>query len=262
MYRKRLPQTLIIESLNEEAGVNEMDKLVKLHLCNSNKDGRACGKCRSCKLYEKENHPDLITIKKDADKKNIPVAIIRQKILNKINSRPHLSKIICVLIHNAESLSIGAQNSLLKTLEEPPSYVRIILSVNKTGNLLPTITSRCQILSLKNHQDASVENLLKKIVNLDLVKRFQLAKEIAEMDKKQGRKDSQNTLKFIDNLTSDLRNFVKQHANKPEIVKVVLNDIRKTLDGRIKISYNVNKQLVLENLLLQSLSDEIYKKNI
>lgn len=260
MYKKTLPQTLIIESLDEEGRIKEIRALVKQSLCISNTCESACEKCKSCRLFEKGNHPDLIQITKYPDKKNISINTVRQLILKRINSRPHLSKIICVTIHNAETLSIGAQNSLLKTLEEPPSYVKIILSADKADNLLPTIRSRSQLLTLRNKQNESAENLLEKIIHLDLVKRFQLAKEIAEMDKKQKRKDAKNTLKFIDNLVLDLRAFVKLHADQPKAIEIVLKDIRKALDGRTKISYNVNKQLVLENLLLQSVSNEIYKK--
>lgn len=262
MYTKTLPQTLIIESLDEKIRTNTMRKLVKLHLCLSKVNNNACKICRSCRLYEKGNHPDLIRVEKDIDKKNIPVEIIRHKIIKKINSRPHLSKIICVTIDNAQSLSIGAQNALLKTLEEPPFYVKIILCVDKASKLLPTIVSRSQILSLQSQEIKSSENPLREIVNLDLIERFKLAKEVADKDKKEGRKDSQNTLNFIDDLTCNLREFVKTHANQPDIVKAVIKDIRKILDGRMKISYNVNKQLVLENILLQTITDELYRKNI
>ncbi len=78
MYTKTLPQTLIIESLDEDLRNHETTKLVKLHLCISKIDGAACNKCQSCRLYEKENHPDLIKIEKAVDQKNISINIFER----------------------------------------------------------------------------------------------------------------------------------------------------------------------------------------
>lgn len=258
----KLPQTLIIESPDEELRKEFIWKLIKSNLCHSPKDGVACGVCPSCQTIERQNHPDLIVVTKDPDKKNISVKMIRENIIARINSRPLLSEIICVLIKNAQDLSIGAQNALLKTLEEPPSYVRIILSSDRANNLLPTIKSRSHIHTLDHSENffEGDQNFIREIVDMDLIERFRLAKGVAESDKKKQKKDSYNSLKFVDDLIRGLRDMLRNNPNNQEFAKTVLADLRKILDGQEKIIYNTNRQLVLENLLIQTLNQSFYSK--
>lgn len=72
-------------------------------------------------------------------------------------------------IFEATSLSLPAQQSLLKILEEPPPGTQFILTASKTSDLLPTIISRCQVIHLQNNTSLTQENadaakdLLRKI---------------------------------------------------------------------------------------------------
>ena len=258
----KLPQTLIIESPDEELRKKFIWSVVKSNLCHSPINNSACGKCPSCQAIERQNHPDLIVINKDPEKKNIPVQMIRNNIIARINSKPLLSEIICILINNAQDLSRGAQNALLKTLEEPPAYVKIILSSDRADNLLPTIKSRSHIYTLDYSEDffEGDQDFIREIVNMDLIERFRLAKDIANSDKKSKRKDSYNTLKFIDDLIRGVRDMLKTKPNDTEFTKYILADLHKILDGQEKIMYNTNKQLVLENLMLQTLNQGLYSK--
>ena len=258
----KLPQTLIIESPDEKLRKEFVWKLIKSNLCLSPIDGSACGTCPSCQTIERQNHPDLIIITNDPEEKNIPVKTIRDNIIARINSRPLLSEIICVLINNAQQLSRGAQNALLKTLEEPPVYVKIILSTDRADKLLPTIRSRSHIHTLDHSEDffEGNQDFIREIVNMNLIERFSLAKNIADSDKKSGRKDSYNTLKFITDLIRGVRDMLRNNSSDPEFTKFALADLRKILDGQEKIMYNTNKQLVLENLMIQTLNRGLYSK--
>lgn len=258
----KLPQTLIIESPDEALRKEFVWRLIKSNLCHSPIESSACGACPSCQIIERQNHPDLIVVTKDPDKKNIPVQTIRDNIIARINSRPLLSEVICILINNAQDLSIGAQNALLKTLEEPPSYVRIILSSNRADNLLPTIKSRSHIHTLDHSEDffEGNQDFIREIVSMNLIERFRLVKDIADLDKKEKRKDSYNTLKFVDDLIRGLRDMLRSNSNNSEFAEKAVADLYKILDGQEKIVYNTNKQLVLENLMLQTLNQGFYSK--
>ena len=118
----------------------------------------SCGKCRSCTLFENDNHPDfkhiykeLLEFTKDpANRKKSPnqmsIDVIREFLVDVAASRPQMAKRAVYVISEAEKMGAGAQNAMLKTLEEPPGYCVIILLCTRTDMLLPTILSRCQVV--------------------------------------------------------------------------------------------------------------------
>ena len=133
----------------------------KLLLCeNRVKQGSlfdSCGRCDSCKAFESESHPDFQHIYKElinftksntGEKKpiDLPIKVIREFVIDKVNSRPTLSRGKVYVISESEKLNRASQNALLKVLEEPPGYCFIILLCTKLENLLPTTQSRCQII--------------------------------------------------------------------------------------------------------------------
>jgi DNA polymerase-3 subunit delta' len=103
-----------------------------------------CGQCIFCDQLNKGIHPDVYILKKEEDKKNISVEQVRemQKFLYLTS---FLNSYKIALIDKAEELSEGAQNALLKVLEEPRSKTILILITRDTKFLLPTIISRCQM---------------------------------------------------------------------------------------------------------------------
>ncbi len=92
------------------------------------------------------NHPDLLYIQ-TGEKLGIAEA---RKIKKHFSFKPYSAKGRIVVLENAPSLTIEAQNALLKTLEELPQEAVLILGANSDANLLPTILSRCQIIHLEN----------------------------------------------------------------------------------------------------------------
>jgi len=89
-----------------------------------------------------ENSPDYINIYPDGN--SIKIAQIR-KLQTDIIVKPH-KKYKIYIINQAESMTIEAQNALLKTLEEPPEYAIIILITSNKEALLDTIKSRCELI--------------------------------------------------------------------------------------------------------------------
>ena len=107
----------------------------------------ACGACRSCKQIEARIHPDFLIIEPDAAQANPQIKI--EQILDieqQVIYRPLIgSRKICV-IDDADRLTIGAANALLKTLEEPPAHSLFVLVTSRPFALPATIRSRCQSL--------------------------------------------------------------------------------------------------------------------
>lgn len=121
---------------------------VKALLCESpTADGDSCGRCKSCLQAESKNHPDIHYV--SHEKFNIRVDEIREQLNNDVQIKPYGSPYKVYIISDAQRMNEQAQNALLKTLEEPPSYAVIILLCDNAASLLPTITSRCITLQMK-----------------------------------------------------------------------------------------------------------------
>lgn len=100
-----------------------------------------CGQCHSCKQAATGNQPDIIWL--DHEKPgSIGVDDIRT-LNNDIVIKPYSSRYKIYIIKEAEKMTEQAQNALLKTIEEPPSYAIILLLTNNYESLLQTILSRC-----------------------------------------------------------------------------------------------------------------------
>lgn len=82
------------------------------------------------------------------------------------------------IINDSHKMTKEAQNSLLKTLEEPPEYVIIILITENDNLLLNTIKSRCTKIKFNNLKDKEIEHILKENLGIESVSKNLL--ELAE----------------------------------------------------------------------------------
>ncbi len=114
--------------------------LAKAINCEKPKGGNPCGKCKSCKDIKEEKSVNIIEI--DAASNN-GVDNIRQ-INEEVRYSPTIGKYKVYIIDEVHMLSTGAFNALLKTLEEPPEYVKFILATTEPSKIPATIISRCQ----------------------------------------------------------------------------------------------------------------------
>ena len=118
-----------------------------------------CMTCHSCKQVMSGNHPDLIYVKHEKPG-SIGVDDVREQINDTIMIRPYSSYYKIYIVDEAEKMTVQAQNALLKTIEEPPSYAVIILITTNQGAFLPTILSRCVQMKLKPLKDFTIKSYL------------------------------------------------------------------------------------------------------
>lgn len=104
----------------------------------------ACGECAACRRIARGVHPDVIAIE-PGDSGAIKVDAIRD-VIERTGYRPFEGRRRVVLIDDADALVVGAQNALLKTLEEPPSGSVFLLITARPDALLATVRSRCPLL--------------------------------------------------------------------------------------------------------------------
>jgi DNA polymerase-3 subunit delta' len=127
-------------------------------LCERGKS-EPCMECHACKQVMTNNHPDLILVTHEKPG-SIGVDDIREQINDTIMIRPYSSYYKIYIVDEAEKMTVQAQNALLKTIEEPPSYAIIMLLTTNQEAFLPTILSRCVQLKLKPQTDAVVKSYL------------------------------------------------------------------------------------------------------
>lgn len=158
--RSRMPHALL---LHGPAGVGKQDmalEMAKGLLCEAPVEGRACGECDACNWFEQGNHPDfrrLEPLENEAtgdDEEKAAKPAKRGGRLITVEAVREVTDFLCLsahrggwrvaLIQPAELMNTAAANALLKTLEEPPPGVVLILVSHQMGRLLPTVVSRCR----------------------------------------------------------------------------------------------------------------------
>jgi len=114
---------------------------------------RPCGSCPPCLRVLSGNHPDIIHIEPE---NSIGVDAIRA-LQDQIAVRTYEGGWRIVIIHQADKMTIQAQNAFLKGLEEPPPQTAFFLLADSTSALLQTIISRCRIMRfrLMSSEDAT-----------------------------------------------------------------------------------------------------------
>ena len=105
-----------------------------------------CGVCRSCRRIISGNHPDVRVL--DAPDETLKIDQVRD-LQRELWLSPHEGTWRVAVLCDFERASTEAANALLKTLEEPPAHVVLILTATEADILLPTIVSRCQVLPLR-----------------------------------------------------------------------------------------------------------------
>jgi DNA polymerase III subunit delta' len=121
----------------------------------------SCGRCQSCLQIAARTHPDYIVIEPDPESATPQIKIEQvREIEQQFIYRPLIGERKICLIDDADRLTIGAANALLKTLEEPPGHGLFLLVTNRPQALPITIRSRCQALRFTTPARTQVEAAL------------------------------------------------------------------------------------------------------
>ena len=231
-------------------------EFIKFLNCQSEKDSlKPCQLCRSCKDIEKGIYPDFLLIepkrpdplKSSVVKEEIQISQIRE-MENRFSFRPHSSFLKTAVIDQAHFMSQEAQNSFLKTLEEPKGDSLFILISEYPEMLLSTILSRVQRINFfpagkseieKYLQSENVpEDKIREIVNFsmgkpgeaisflkDPKKMNSFKKEIAEINK-----ISQSALHYR---FQYVKESIKENKNLKELLDIWLRYFRSVLIEKI-----------------------------
>ena len=133
--------------------------------CESPVDGSPCGTCPTCLAIASGASMNVIEI--DAASNN-GVDNIRE-IVEEVSYSPAQGKYKVYIIDEVHMLSLGAFNALLKTLEEPPSYVIFILATTEVHKIPITILSRCQRYDFRRISIETITNRLRELMDTEQV---------------------------------------------------------------------------------------------
>lgn len=105
-----------------------------------------CGHCKQCELVQAQSHPD---IRRYAPEKSRMIRVDQIRALSAFAmASPQVAQRKVILVDRADQLNINAANALLKTLEEPPADLVLVLLQESGRPVLPTLRSRCQTVVL------------------------------------------------------------------------------------------------------------------
>lgn len=192
---------------------------------------------------------DIIVINKkensdeEQSKATKGIALIRF-VSEKLLLKPLRGKKKALIILEAHTLSIPAQNALLKTLEEPPESTIIIVTTDNPLSLLPTILSRCQKIEgkLSPTSEASTDSFFLSTPMSHHIA-FQKAEELA--------KEKSLLLSFLEKEMIHLHSILMEHASDRAQSKKLYHILTECLSCyRLIKTTNVNVRFALENLFL------------
>ncbi len=140
---ERVPQALLIVG-PPNVGKSTLARFFA-QILNCQGQIKPCQVCLACRKIISGNHPDIRIF--DDEDETLKIETVRE-LQRELSLSPVEGKYRVTVLSNFERATISAANALLKTLEEPPPQVVIILTAVDPSTLLPTIVSRCQVLPL------------------------------------------------------------------------------------------------------------------
>ena len=159
LAENRLPHALLFAGPDGVGKLRVAQALAAAILCE-NAGERPCGRCPQCRALQQDTHPDYYELHPEGKAiKTIKIDAIRQ-VQTEAARLPLLAKKRVIVIDDAESMNEAAENSLLKTLEEPTGAVHFILVTRAKSSLLDTILSRCMHVGFGSIPEAELARAL------------------------------------------------------------------------------------------------------
>lgn len=136
---------------------------------------RPCGQCRTCQLIAVDRHPDVRLLEPEVSgrgKPTIKIDAIRE-LQQGLSLAAYEARTKVAILRQFDAANLNAANAFLKTLEEPPNNVLLLLTANDADTLLPTIASRCRVIGLRP--------LPTPLIEQSLITRWRVPEEKADL---------------------------------------------------------------------------------
>ncbi len=174
LQANRLPHALLLAGPPQIGKRTLATALAAALICTA--EHKPCGQCRACRLVAQGVHPDVRLVSAD-DSERGREGVLKIDQIRALQREAALAPMEAphkvFILRELERANLPAANALLKTLEEPPGHVVLLLTSARPHALLPTIISRCQVLALRS--------LPRQQVAEALVARWDATREQAEL---------------------------------------------------------------------------------
>ena len=235
-------------------------EFAKAILCTN--EEKPCNKCKSCIEFNTLNNPDFNIVEPDGN--SIKIEQIRE-LTKTVYEKPIVSARKIYIIDDSNLMTKEAQNSLLKTLEEPPEYVTIILIASNENQFLPTIRSRCTKILFGNLKDSELKLVLNKKYNYkdipDIILKIANGSVKRAIELKDKEKEYENVQKIFFNLESiniiDLINSKEEIFKNKEDVNGILEYINLIFFDKI----NTNTKYIECMKIVENTKDRLRKNS-
>ena len=219
-------------------------EFAKAILCTNNE--KPCNTCKSCIQFNSFNNPDFKVIEPDGNL--VKIDQIRE-LVKTVYEKPIVSNKKVYIINDSNLMTKEAQNSLLKTLEEPPEYVTIILITSNDNLFLPTIKSRCTKINFNKLSKKKKKKILETYYNYsnvsDLVLKIadgSVKKAIKVQEKEQDYKEINEIYSKIENISLiNIINSKEVVFKDKEETQEILEYINQIFFSKIKENLNYIK---------------------
>ena len=209
-------------------------QFAKMIMCQEYDSGE-CDNCKSCIEFDGGNNPDFSQIEPDG--KVIRIEQIRE-MQNKVAERPINSGKKVYIINDADLMTKEAQNCLLKTLEEPPEYIVIILIVSNENKMLTTIKSRCMKMYFEKISDDEIKKFLEDKCYMQNITLNILKVCDGSIGKCFNIKDKLEDYKLIELIFSNIHSSLTKFIDSSEILYKNKDNVSDYLDYINVILYN------------------------
>ena len=208
----------MIVSGPEGSGTHTLADILAKGLVCSGSGIAPCGVCADCRKAAAGIHPDIISVRPEAEKKAISVDQVRQMRADAY-IRPNEASRKVYILEKADLMQGEGQNAMLKLLEEGPTYAAFVLLARNGGALLTTVRSRCEELRLAAEDTSRDEELFQKAGQL--ADRWLAGDEDALMDLcvplEKG--DRQQILMLLGYLRQQLCDMLATHPDRRTVLR-------------------------------------------
>lgn len=192
-------------------------------------EGKPCSKCKSCIEFANNNNPDFYYIGLK-DENSIKIDVIRQ-MQKKVQELPIVSNKKVYIIDDFEYMTKEAQNCLLKTIEEPPEFVTVILITSNESRILNTIKSRCLKIYFNNIEDERLKQYLEDTYKIKNISENMLKSYNGSIGKAIQMHEKEDTYKIIEKVFNNIEKYNIINATKElEVLYKDKEDINEMLD--------------------------------
>lgn len=213
-------------------------EFAKMILCTN--DNKYCNNCKSCIEFDTNNNPDFKIIEPDGN--SLKIEQIRE-FQNKVAEKPIISNKKVYIINDSDKMTKEAQNCLLKTLEEPPEYVTIILVGANESAFLSTIKSRCMIIHFDKIKNEQIEKYLEEKYQIEINSNIMIEAFQGSIGKALELKEKQEEYQKIEQIINSLESKDKIGIlNMSEIIYKTKDEISDILDYINIVLINLAKE--------------------